>query len=148
MKELTIIFFCTFKFAATFPVAIYLVKMTPLETLLYTNTGGILGTFIFMYLSEFLIRIWNKYWPQRLKRNKRKKQVFTARNRRIVRIKTKYGLWGIVILNPVLLSIPLGSFLMVKYYGLKIKNMLWLLAGQIAWSLVYVLFYFYVKMLL
>ena len=147
MKELTIIFFCTFKFAATFPVAIYLVKMTPLETLLYTNTGGILGTYVFMYLSEFLIRIWNKYWPQRLKRNKRKKQVFTARNRRIVRIKMNYGLWGIVILSPVLLSIPLGSFLMVKYYGLKMKNMLWLLSGQIVWSVIYVLFYYYVKML-
>ena len=148
MKELTIILFSTFKFAATFPVAIYLVKMTPAETLLYTNTGGILGTFIFMYLFEFIIRMWNKYWPQRMKGNKRKKQVFTARNRRIVRIKTKYGLWGIVILTPVLLSIPLGSFLMVKYYGLKMKNMLWLLAGQIVWSLAYVLFFFYVKMLL
>jgi hypothetical protein len=147
MKELAIIFFCTFKFAATFPVAIYLVKMTPVETLLYTNTGGILGTFIFMYLSEFLIRIWNKYWPQRLIRNIRKKQVFTARNKRIVRIKMKYGLCGIVILSPVLLSIPLGSFLMVKYYGLKMKNMLWLLAGQFAWSVIYVLFYNYVKML-
>jgi len=148
MKELTIIFFCTFKFAAAFPVAIYLVKMTPLETLLYTNSGGIIGTYVFMYLSEFLIRIWNKYWPQRLKRNKRKKQVFTVRNRRIVRIKMKYGLWGIVILSPVLLSIPLGSFLMVKYYGLKMKNMLWLLSGQIVWSVIYVMFYFYVKMLL
>lgn len=148
MKELTIIFFCTFKFAATFPVAIYLVKMTPVETLLYTNTGGILGTFIFMYFSEFLIRMWNKYWPQRLKRNKWKKKVFTARNRRIVRIKMKYGLSGIVILTPVLLSIPLGSFLIVKYYGLKMKNMLWLLAGQVAWSVIYIVFYYYVKMLL
>jgi hypothetical protein len=148
MKELTIIFFCSFKFAATFPVAIYLVKMTPLETLLYTNTGGILGTYVFMYLSQFLIRIWNKYRPQSLKRTKNKKRVFTGRNRRIVSIKMKYGLWGIVILNPVLLSIPLGSFLMVKYYGLKMKNMLWLLSGQVAWSVIYVVFYFYVKMLL
>ncbi len=148
MKELTIIFFCTFKFAATFPVAIYLVKMTPLETLLYTNTGGILGTFFFMYLSEFIIRMWNKYWPQSMKRNKKKKKLFTGRNRRIVSIKMRYGIWGIVILNPVLLSIPLGSFLMVKYYGLKFKNMMWLVAGQVAWSLVYVFFLFYVKMLL
>ena len=148
MKEITILFFCTFKFAATFPVAIYLVKMTPVETFLYTNTGGILGTFVFMYLSEFLIRMWNKYWPQSLKRNKKKKKVFTARNRRIVSMKMRYGLWGIVILNPVLLSIPLGSFLMVKYYGLKMKNMLWLLAGQFAWSLIFIVFYYYVKMFL
>jgi hypothetical protein len=148
MKELTVIFFCTFKFAATFPVAIYLVKMTPVETLLYTNTGGILGTYLSMYLSEFLIRMWNKYWPKSLKRERKKKKVFTDRNRRIVRIKMRYGLWGIVMLSPVLLSIPLGSFLMVKYYGLKMKNMGWLLAGQFAWSLIYILFYFYIKTLL
>jgi hypothetical protein len=148
MKELTIIFFCTFKFAATFPVAIYLAKMTPVQTLVYTNIGGVLGTFVFMYLSEFLIRMWNMYWPQSLKRNRKKRKIFTSRNRRIVSIKMKYGLWGIVILNPVILSIPIGSFLMVKYYGLKMRNMLWLLAGQVAWSLIYVLFYFYVKALL
>lgn len=148
MKELTIIFFSTFKFAATFPVAVYLVKLGPVETLAYTNAGGILGTFIFMYLSEFLIMIWNKYRPDSLKRNKKKRKVFTPRNRRIVSIKMKYGLWGIVILNPVLLSIPVGSFLVVKYYGLKVKNMLWLIAGQVVWSLVYVLFLYYVKMLL
>jgi hypothetical protein len=148
MKELTIIFFCTFKFAATFPVAIYMIKMTPVETLVYTNTGGILGTFTFMYLSEFLIRIWKKYRPQSLERNRKKRKVFTAKNRRIVSIKIKYGLWGIVILNPVLLSIPIGSFLMVKYFGLKMKNMLLLLAGQLAWSVIYVLFYYYVKMLI
>jgi hypothetical protein len=148
MKEITIIFFSTFKFAATFPVAIYLAKMTPLETLIFTNSGGILGTFGFMYLSEFLIRLWTKYWPQTLKRNKSTRRVFTARNRRIVSIKRKYGLWGIVLLNPVLLSIPVGSFLMVKYYGLRMKNMLRLLAGQFAWSVIYVLFYYYIKTIL
>jgi hypothetical protein len=148
MKELTIIFFSSFKFAATFPAAVYLAKMTPVQTLIYTNAGGFAGTFIFMYMSEFLIRMWNKFRPQSLKRKRKQRKVFTARNRRIVRIKVKYGLWGVVILNPVLLSIPLGSFLMVKYYGLKMKNMLWLLAGQVAWSLVYVLFLYYIKMLL
>jgi hypothetical protein len=147
MKELTIIFFSSFKFAATFPAAVYLAKMTPVQTLIYTNAGGFAGTFVFMYMSEFLIRMWNKFRPQSLKRKRKQRKVFTARNRRIVRIKVKYGLWGVVILNPVLLSIPLGSFLMVKYYGLKMKNMLWLAAGQVAWSLVYVLFLYYVRTL-
>jgi len=148
MKEITIIFLCTFKFAAAFPVAIYLAHMTPVETLIYTNAGGIMGAFTFMYLSEFLIRLWNKFRPEGVRRNKKKKRVFTARNRKIVNIKSKYGIWGIVILNPVLLSIPLGSFLMVKYFGLKIKNMLWLVSGQIAWSVFYVLFYYYARMLI
>jgi len=147
MKELTIIFFASWKFAATFPIAIYVMKMTVAKTLIYTNIGGILGAFVFLYLSEFLIRMWNKYWPDRLKFHRKARKTFTRRNRNIIKIKSRYGLWGIVILSPVILSIPVGAFLMVKYYGLKLTNIVWLLTGQIVWSLLYTLFYFQAGML-
>jgi hypothetical protein len=55
MKELTITGFCTWKFAATFPVDTYAVKMSVAETLIYTNIGGALGTIIFILLSDSLI---------------------------------------------------------------------------------------------
>ena len=141
MKEITIIFFCSWKFAATFPLAIYVMRMSFTETLIYTNIGGILGTLASVYFSGFLIKLWNTYWPEKLKFHHQKRKLFTRRNRWFVKIKLKYGLFGIVVLSPVLLSIPLGSFLAVKYYGLKNKNILWLITGQIFWSLVYTLFY-------
>jgi intein/homing endonuclease len=145
MKELTIIFFSSWKFAATFPIAIYAMGMSFTETILYTNIGGVLGTFISIYFSDFLIKMWNKYWPEKLKFRRKTRKKFTKRNRRLVKIKLKYGLFGIVILSPVILSIPLGSFLTVKYYGIKKKNIIWLLTGQFVWSFVYTLFYIYVK---
>jgi hypothetical protein len=145
MKELTIIFFCSWKFAATFPVAVYVMKMSFAETLIYTNIGGILGTLISVYLSEFLLKIWREYWPWKLKHGRKQKRIFTKRNRWFVKIKTKYGLFGIVVLSPVLLSIPLGSFLTVKYYGMKKTNVLWLIAGQVLWSFVYTGLYTQVK---
>jgi len=145
LKEISIIFFSTWKFAATFPVAVYLVKMSFAETLVYTNIGGILGAVVFFYFSAFLIKMWNRYWPESLKIRKTAKKVFTKRNRRFVAIKMKFGLLGIVILSPVILSIPLGAFLTVKYYGTKIRNIIWLIAGQIFWSLVYTIFYTQIK---
>lgn len=145
MRELTIIFFCTWKFAATFPVAIYVMNMSAGETLLYTNIGGILGVFIFMSFSAFLIRTWDRY---RLHFQKKKRLVFTPANRRFIKIKRKYGLWGIVILSPVILSIPVGAFLAAKYYGVRLKVMFWLVTGQFFWSVVFTLFYTHIKIAL
>jgi hypothetical protein len=145
MKEITIIFFCTWKFAATFPVAIYIMKMSFAETLIYTNIGGIIGVFTFFYFSGFLIRMWNTYWPENLKFYRKTKKIFSKRNRRFVSIRLRYGLFGIVLLSPVILSIPLGSFLTVKYFGTKTSNVIWLVTGQAFWSLVYTFFYTRVK---
>lgn len=148
MKELTIIFFCTWKFAATFPVAIYVMRMPVLETLIYTNIGGIIGAMISFYFTRLLIKMWNRYWPEHLKFQRKGKKVFTKRNRRFVKIKRRYGLFGIVLLSPVILSIPLGAFLTVKYYGNKVKNIVWLITGQIIWSVIYTVFYTHVKSVL
>jgi hypothetical protein len=141
MKAVTVIFFCSWKFAAMFPVAIIVMRMSFWEALVYTNIGGILGAFVFCYFSGFLLRTWDKYWPEKLTVRRKKRKVFTRRNRKFVNIKVRYGLMGIVFLSPVILSIPLGAFLTVKYYGLKVMNVIWLVAGQVFWSLVYVIFY-------
>ena len=42
---------------------------------------------------------------------------FTKRNRFIIKTRTTYGKWGIMLLTPVLLSIPIGAFLLRKYYS-------------------------------
>ena|SRR4030043_1788706 len=145
MKELTIIFLSTWKFAATFPLAIYAMKMSSTETLLYTNVGGIIGAVVFVFFSDLLIQAFNNYWPESLKIKRKTRAIFTKRNRLLVKIRAKYGLYGIVILSPVLLSIPLGSFLTVKYYGTNKTNIIWLITGQIFWSLVYTWFYIQIK---
>lgn len=143
-----IIFFSTCKFAATFPVAIYLVNMSFFETILYTNIGGILGVLSFAMISKGIIHLVKIPFFNRTDRNKRPKKVFTRRNRRFVQLKKKYGLAGIVILTPLLLSIPIGTFLVTKYYGHHKRSYLYLILGQIAWSLIYTYFYAELKVVL
>ncbi len=55
-------------------------------------------------------------WKQnRLSKTKNRKK-FSKRNKMIVKARSKYGMWGISLLTPILLSIPLGAFLIRKYY--------------------------------
>lgn len=145
MKEITVILCCTWKFALTFPVAIFGMKFSFWKTILYTNIGGFLGLLFFIYLSKAVILLWNKYIVPLYKREKAEKRIFTRRNRFVVLIKKKYGLPGIVVLSPILLSIPVGAFLTTKYYGTRVDKIIWLLAGQIGWSFVYTCFYMYIQ---
>lgn len=141
MKELIVIVSCTWKFAATFPVAVYLFKMSFLETVLYTNIGGFIGIIVFALASKGIIHLCDHVFPLLFRRKKKPKKIFTKRNRRIIRFKTKYGLPGIVLLTHILLSIPIGVFLVTKYYGSKKVNYLYLALGQLAWSLIYTFVY-------
>ena len=107
------------KFAMTFPLAIFQFNFTFVETVLWTNIGGIIGIYFFAYLSDKMIAWWHKKFGKKKKpalAGESRKKIFTKKNRRIVRIKQRYGLPGIALITPLLLSIPFGTFLMVRYY--------------------------------
>jgi hypothetical protein len=126
-------------------MAIYGMNFSMIEILIYANLGGVLGVLFFAFISHQLIYFWNLQVKPRLKHSERKRPVFTKRRRKFIRLKNKYGFPGIVILNPVIISIPISTFLVIKYYGRKGKYLLWLIAGQAIWSVLYVLFYLYLK---
>lgn len=148
MREFTIIFTSSWKFAATFPIAVYLMRMSFFETLLYTNIGGILGVIVFSVFSKGLLKMWNSCWPEQLKYSRKSKKIFSKKSRWLVTLKNKYGLPGIVFLTPVLLSIPVGAFLVTKYYRQKKTSYVWLITGQIAWSLIFTAIYIKIKMVI
>ena len=139
------ILFSSFKFAATFPLVIIQYEFSFLETILWTNVGGILGVCFFAFLSEKLIA----WWKRMFRRSNRKiledeqqvKKIFTSRTRRIVRIKKNYGLMGIALITPFLLSIPVGVFLVVRYYHSSKLKFLYLIAANLIWSVIYTGFY-------
>ncbi|MFP4025553.1 MAG: hypothetical protein ACLFVR_13600 [Thiohalospira sp.] len=148
MKELVVILSATWKFAATFPVAVYVFQMSFFETILYTNIGGLLGIFFFTLLSRGFLKLFDNYWPQKWQCKKKNRKIFTKRNRRLVILKKKYGLPGIVILTPVILSIPIGVFLNTKYYGKQKSSYFFLFLGQIVWSFIYTIVLIKLKIVL
>jgi hypothetical protein len=123
----------SFKYILTVPFAL----LTEIEYHYALPTmviGGIGGFLFFYFLSRKAVGIFRNLTPRicrfisgRIKFRMgmlciswfrpRRKTVFTSRNRMIVRMKKSYGLWGIVIATPVLLSIPVGAFLASHYYS-------------------------------
>ena len=139
------------KFAMTFPLAVMQFKFSFLETLLWTNVGGILGIYFFAFLSEQVMAWWKRLFRKQRARARaavREKKVFTKRNRRIIRIKQQYGLAGIAFTTPLLLSIPVGTFLVVRYYRTSKTKFSYLIASNLFWSVIYTGFYMFGKNLL
>ena len=105
VQILLTVLFSSFKFAATFPLVIIQFEFSFLETVFWTNVGGIAGIYFFAFLSEKLI----SWWKRTFRRSNRKiledeqqvKKIFTRRNRRIVRTKMKYGLTGIALITGI-----------------------------------------------
>ena len=141
------ILFSSFKFAATFPLVIIQYEFSFLETILWTNVGGILGVYFFAFLSGKLLSWWKRIFRRSNKNiladEQQVKKIFTRRNRRIVRIKQKYGLVGIALITPFLLSIPVGVFLVVRYYRTSKTKFLYLIAANLFWSIIYTGFYMF-----
>ncbi len=120
-----------------------------LQTVLFTTAGGILGILFFYFFSKWIILQYTKYCPivfsyftgEKVDRAKKilnceqpPRKKFTRKNKIIINLRNKYGLFGIILLTPVLLSIPIGAFLAQKYYSKKANILLYMSISVIFWS--------------
>lgn len=123
-----------FLFAPALAVAYY--GMGFWEAVFVTSVGGCAGVFIFTHLSKAAINLFAALtiWLQ-IPRNRKAAKRFTSRHRMMVRVKQRYGIWGLVVLTPVLFSIPLGSFLAERYYPRR-NTMYALFVSIVAWSFI------------
>lgn len=114
-----------------------------------TAAGGILGILFFYFLSRWIIRQYYKYCPvvfsyfsgEKVEQAKKilncqdiPKKKFTRKNRLIINIRKKYGFLGIILLTPVLLSIPIGAFLAQKYYSKRNNVLVYMSISVVLWS--------------
>ena len=120
------------------------------QTVIITTIGGILGFLFFFYLSRWIIVQFNQLCPivfsyftgnsvEKAKEilncgDTKKKKAFSRKSRTIVSIRNKYGFLGIVLLTPVLLSIPIGAFLAQKYYSKRSNVLVYLSLSIVLWS--------------
>ncbi|MBL7892385.1 MAG: hypothetical protein JNL63_07125 [Bacteroidia bacterium] len=120
------------------------------KVLTVTISGGMAGTLVFTFISEALIRSYKKV-RQKLIESKgqpdveqvktKQKRKFTFTNKTIIKVKQRFGLFGLSILTPSLLSIPLGVFLAVRYYKNRKKIMSYMFISIVGWAIVLYFFY-------
>ncbi len=125
------------------PSAVVLFKFNFLKVFLVSVSGGISGSIFFTYLSAGIIKWWKKIKEKYFKEHKHPK-VFTKRNRFIIKVKKRFGLYGIAFLAPILLSQPLGAFLAERFYKDKKKIIFAMSVAVVFWSVaLYFLFLFF-----
>ena len=87
--------------------------------ILITTTAGALFCFNVCYF--IALRVFHKKRPHSLlkfSRNRKKKKHFKKRNRWIIKIKnSNSGFFILCALAPLFLSIPIGTFVVAKFYG-------------------------------
>jgi hypothetical protein len=114
------------------------------QTILGGIIGGCSGITIYLYGLDYLIETFKTYFLVKRHHQSdtmpvKKKQVFTKRNRMIVRMMQKYGLNGIAIITP-LLSLPLGviiaSRINDKFINNRRKVHIYLCVSMVIWTFV------------
>lgn len=153
-KVIILFLISSVKFIFAFPLAVRY-DFSFHNTLLITSAGGISGVLFFAFFSEEIIVFYNWFVYQYLVRYprthrvakavksiyhkvfpKKEKKIFSPRSKRFVRIKQTYGLIGISVLTPLLLSIPLGTFLAIRFYKRTNKTIFYLCAAVVMWSFI------------
>ena len=131
------------------PALSFSMGLSFVQTLLSTTSGGVTGVVIFFFLSRWLILLYARYFVFYMHRLKKgiygflnmgipaivPARRFTRRNRLIIKSVRKYGLAGIVVLTPVILSIPIGTFLATRYYASNRYVLVYLISSVLFWSL-------------
>jgi len=162
-KILAVILISSVKFIAGPAFAYYDQKygFSVFETVIYSVIGGMLGVVVFTYFSPPIFRFW--HWlvhlftprkkidaifgnptvdvdqPVKIRYSymdlaARKKKIFTSRNRKIVAIWKKYGLFGLALITPVVLSIPIGTVIANSYVRNRKKIFLFMFVSLVFWS--------------
>lgn len=152
-KIIQVFLLATVKYVLTFPYAL-LIGLNFQQTLISVTLGGIAGFIFFYHFSGFALRqfhhvktfLW-KHTPKSIRLKFRRmvgwrkgvtgEKVFTKKSRMIVRFRSKYGLLGIIVASPIILSLPIGAFLINKYYPKHKMALSYMILSILSWAAVF-----------
>lgn len=148
-KIIHVVILASVKYFMTFPYAL-IIGLDYNLAMLIVIAGGVGGFLFFYYISRyinfglnrskpffcrFIPRVVKARYQSYCERRKAKiTKKFSRKSRFIVKIRRSYGMWGIVITTPVLLTIPLGAFLANKYYSRRKNVVLYMVLSIVMWG--------------
>ncbi|MCG6190121.1 hypothetical protein [Maribellus maritimus] len=152
MKIIHVVLLASVKYILTLPYAM-IIGLEYKQALIAVLIGGIGGFLFFYYLSKRAIQIYHKIRPyiytliprqqktenwkfvqDNTNQQKKRRKIFSKRNRLIARFRKTYGFWGIIVTTPVFLTIPVGAFLANKYYSRRRFLVLYMILSIIGWA--------------
>lgn len=106
-----------------------------IESFAITISGGIAGVFIFTFIGDIITYGWNRLISFFKIPSLSSKKKFTWTRKLIVRTRMKFGIAGIALITPFIISIPLGTFVIHRFYRKKWKNIFFLTGAVIVWGI-------------
>jgi hypothetical protein len=115
------------------------------EAFAITTIGGLIGIFAFYYAGTKITTWWRHivaliksvYMRRPVAVIERKpRKVFTRSRRFVIRVKMRFGLFGIAFVTPCIISIPIGTMIAGNFYRKKKGVMLYFIGSLLFWSLV------------
>jgi hypothetical protein len=113
-----------------------------ITTYLAAVSGATISSLIFYFGAELLIISTRKKRIQKENEARVKgielksKKIFTWGNKITIRLKKKLGKFGICLIAPSLLSIPLGTIIVAKFYGKDKDTFFWVFIGILLSALI------------
>ncbi len=110
-------------------------KLNFLETYLSCISGAFVAAFVFYFSSEFFMIRAHKKRKALLHASittgtpLKYKPKFTRFNKLIVKLKRRFGIYGIAFYAPLFLSVPIGSIVTAKFYGKEKRTFPLILLG-------------------
>ncbi|MBI4946761.1 MAG: hypothetical protein HY840_10225 [Bacteroidetes bacterium] len=109
------------------------------ESFLITTTGGTFGIIMFSLIGEVIAFAWRKviiFFEKPLHIEEKPKRKFTWGKKFIIRTKMRFGLFGLIVTTPSIISIPIGTFVIHRFYRKKFRNVMFLMISLVFWSLI------------
>jgi hypothetical protein len=101
--------------------------------------GGLIGILTYTFFSAII-----KHFYLKIRYRYSKPIKFTKWNRGIIRFKKRFGIIGIAIISPIIITIPIGIVLMLQLTNKKWKIILFMYLSCIMWALIFFsLFHFF-----
>lgn len=115
------------------------------EAFLVTTIGGLIGIFTFYYAGTKITTWWRHIValiksvfmrkPAAVIEQKPRKN-FTRSRRFTIRVKMRFGLFGIAFVTPCIISIPIGTMIAGNFYRKKKGVLLYFIVSLLLWSLI------------
>lgn len=111
-------------------------RLNFIETYISCVSGAIFSAAVFYYTSEYFMKRARDKRRREMEEARAKgielkpKKKFTRINKFVVRIKRRFGIYGISLFAPLFLSVPIGSIITAKFYGGEKKTFMLITLGM------------------
>lgn len=111
LEVVGLLFFSATKFFLS-PSACVLLGYSFVASAVISAIGGCIGFTTFFTFGLFIRKQYQRLFPP-----KRNKPVFTRRNKFLVHVKKRWGFWGLAVLCPFVLGMPVAGIIASMYYA-------------------------------